>query len=632
MQLDRIQITNFRSIKYQVIKFDRNYQVLVGINESGKSNILKAISFLNENIKFNKNDIRDPSHDESAITESYIRFVFKYQLKEIDEIFNNLKNKILAKNYNKKLIDIGDKQYTLHEFCKYKSEVLYVVNLLKETRSNSHWKMEIVNHQIYSEWKKIKKIPNQEIEIDGNKFNTKDISIVNINDYNSFPAELLEDLDLNSLNSIIGDEFVEYFTDLIPECIIWNYNESNLLPGKVNLTNFITDPNICIPLKNMFNLAGFDDVTKSLKDAELKVNGIRNIFRKVTENTTTHMKKVWPEWNKLKVTIIQNGEFIEAGIEDEFNFYSLERRSDGFKRFFTFLLMISVQNKTEEIFGNIIVIDEPDIGLHPSGVQYLNEELKKIGKNNLVIISTHSIFMIDKEIVDRHLIVEKSKEITEIKRVELSNINDEEVIYKALGFSLFELLKTKNIIFEGWRDKNIFNTYIKSNVNKLPFDKNSVNNIGLLHAIGTKDIARIANLCENFNREYVIITDSDKPAKEKQKVFEGKGKWFCYNDIASIEAITTEDFIPTKLIEKATKECFALRNISHQIDFSDKANLNIIDYIKNELNKINEKKEENNILINEIKEYICENIKANDIHDNYLMVCETIIKELLDSK
>lgn len=46
MRLNHVDISNFRSIKSIVINFDPKCRVLVGINESGKSNILEALSLL----------------------------------------------------------------------------------------------------------------------------------------------------------------------------------------------------------------------------------------------------------------------------------------------------------------------------------------------------------------------------------------------------------------------------------------------------------------------------------------------------------------------------------------------------------------------------------------------------------
>jgi hypothetical protein len=378
----------------------------------------------------------------------------------------------------------------------------------------------------------------------------------------------------------------------------------------------------------MFSLSGYHNASKSLEDAEQKTNGIRNILRKVSENTTQHMKNVWPEWKKQKVLLNQNGDFVDAGIEDEYNMYSLARRSDGFKRFFTFLLMISAQNKTEDIYNNLLIIDEPDIGLHPTGIQYLRKELNKIGNHNIVLVSTHSIFMIDKEVVDRHLIVEKNKEITEIKRVNSSNIKDEEVIYKALGYSLFDLLKPKNIIFEGWRDKRIFECLLKSRKGKDIINSEKRNDIGLLHAIGVKDIERIANLCENFSRDYVIITDSDKPAKDKKNKFTGIGNWFCYDDIDNIYAETTEDFLSNKLLNKAIKIVFERYNIDHIINIDDDITTKKINYIENKINKMDLQQIKTKDILNDIKEYICLNANSSDINNDYHYVAKFILSQI----
>jgi len=51
--------------------------------------------------------------------------------------------------------------------------------------------------------------------------------------------------------------------------------------------------------------------------------------------------------------------------------------------------------------------------------------------------------MIDRENINRHLIVTKKDEKTKIANVTESNIVDEEVLYNALGYSIFESLQEK---------------------------------------------------------------------------------------------------------------------------------------------------------------------------------------------
>ena len=629
MRLKYIEIKNFRSIKNLQIDFHRNFQILVGINESGKTNIIKAVSLLNEDIEFSKDDIRDPGHDEEPVDQSYVRFVFQLDKKIINRVINSSKTEILTSDFNVPILDIGDKSFTIEEFCKYKDEVLYVVNLIKESRGPSHWHLAGPKFRIYNNWKKVADGAQYQFTYKDKPVTLADYSIVNIDEFEDIPDQFLEELTIYDLNRIIGNHITRISSEYFPECITWKYSDDNLLPGRINLSQFIANPDICIPLKNMFSLAGYHEADNALQNASTKTNGLRNILRKVSENTTSHMKKVWPEWKKQKVILVQNGDFIEAGIEDEYNVYSLSRRSDGFKRFFTFLLTISVQNKTEEIYDNIIIIDEPDIGLHPTGIQYLREELKKIGENNFVLVSTHSIFMIDKEVIDRHLIVEKQKEITSIKRVDVSNINDEEVIYKALGYSIFDLLRPKNIIFEGWRDKRYFELFIKSKQGKKMLSNEYGSKLGLLHALGVKDIPRIANICENFSREYIIISDSDQPAKEKQRNFDGNGRWISYDDIEGIDAVTTEDFLSNKFINKAIRHVFAKNNIDNTVILENDISKGKISFIKRKLKNLNIIELSAKDLLNQVKEYCCLNAKAAYLDESYHRVCKYLLDNIL---
>lgn len=261
------------------------------------------------------------------------------------------------------------------------------------------------------------------------------------------------------------------------------------------------------------------------------------------------------------------------GIEDKFNIYSLSRRSDGFKRFITFLLMISAKVKADYLSNTIILIDEPDIGLHPTGVQFLRKELEKISKNNVLVVSSHSIFMIDKERIDRHLIVKKEDEITNVTIGSVSDILDEEVLYRALGFSFVDLLKRKNIVFEGWRDKHAFQRWLRS-ASVSSATKSEWKDIGMMHALGAKDVARVSSLLEGFGREYFILTDSDKPSLDWKKRFEGDGKWLTYHDLGFDDKETIEDFIDSSYINKMISKVLQNEQINADESFQDCATFN----------------------------------------------------------
>lgn len=628
MHLTKVWIKNFRSIKECILTIDKNLQILVGINEAGKSNILKAFALIDPAIELSKNDIRDPSHEEDSVETSMVRFIFTLTPDEQKEVEEKAKTKILAKSKDSHVLTIGENEASIAGFIKHKSEALYVVNLVNSTRKPSHWTLSGPKYRILPEWKKVAPTKAQEIFVGKEKVNISTYTIVNIKDFPEIDLTNLEDLDISKLNIFIGEFLTDIVAKELPKCISWTYKDSLLLPGKIGLSQFRGTPEICLPLKIMFNLAGHENVSKTIDEAEAKTNGIKNLFKRVSEVTTVHMRKVWPEWNKLKVQIHQNGEFIEAGIEDEFNFYSLDRRSDGFKRFFTFLLMMSAQNKTNDIMNNLILIDEPEIGLHPSGQAYLKDELIKISRNNTILISTHSIFMIDKEQIDRHLIVTKKKEVTYIQNIESSNITEEEVVFKALGYSLFEMLRPKNIIFEGWRDKRVFELFTKAKGSLSVEAKKLLNGVGQLHSLGVKDVPRIANMCENLNRDYVIISDSDKPALERQKCHDGKGKWLTYRDISGVTALTTEDFVAKKNINKAIRDTFRVYKIDDTVTIEEGLESGYIAIIERHLKTITKLPIDAKKLMNDLKDHVVENLKSDDLIVSYKLVVEHIQRVL----
>lgn len=58
MELKRIEIKNFRSIKNGKIEFNHNCLILLGKNEAGKTNVLRAIAAIFEKYPVSHKDRR----------------------------------------------------------------------------------------------------------------------------------------------------------------------------------------------------------------------------------------------------------------------------------------------------------------------------------------------------------------------------------------------------------------------------------------------------------------------------------------------------------------------------------------------------------------------------------------------
>ena len=69
----------------------------------------------------------------------------------------------------------------------------------------------------------------------------------------------------------------------------------------------------------------------------------------------------------------------------------------------------------------------------------LNNKALTVLKNNIIILSTHSHYMIDTETPERHWIVQKQKSETKISQItEEISITDDKVIAAAFGLNLFK--------------------------------------------------------------------------------------------------------------------------------------------------------------------------------------------------
>lgn len=411
-------------------------------------------------------------------------------------------------------------------------------------------------------------------------------------------------------------------------CIHWKYDESYLLPSQIDIEAFIAEPDSCRPLKNMFALTGINNIEQEMRTAQRKPpHGMRNLLNRVAEAASEHIKSVWQEHKNISVTLSVNGPHIDTAVVDYFNHFPFASRSDGFKRFVSFLLIISAQVRKNKLTNFLYLHDEPDNGIHPSGAKYLRDELIKISEESYVVFSTHSIFMIDKERIDRHYIVKKINENTQIEEASNSNFIDEEVLYNAVGYSIYETLKSTNIIFEGWRDKALFRTALNSiSDGSSKKKKEKLSEFGFCHAKGVKDIKNISAILEIAGKRWIVVSDGDAPAREQQNANLQHMRWYRYDELDGT-SITAEDFIKksrlANTLNSARKETPGLKEIDEAF-FSD---FNRIEDIKKWLRDANVNVDNQKLIINSIKENIFNNLKSDDIEDNYKI---NIIPKILE--
>ncbi|MDR2836341.1 MAG: AAA family ATPase [Bacteroidales bacterium] len=569
MQLTRIQIKNFRSIKSQTIEFDHNCLILVGKNEAGKSNILKAIAAVFDKYIVSDKDKRKRI-DNEKIDAYYVRAILKLS----DDDFKEILTRFQSQYTNTESIVFKSGKMLLDYINLVFREFLLQIDIANGGKT--HYSCCSYNE---SDWKL-----ESDIYLQGNSFT---ITVV----------EAKQDI-----KSLLFKIVQKLYNENPYKCHYWKYDESYLLPSSVVITDFTTNSSKYKSLENIFSLCKRENIKKEFDDAILQDGDYQNLLEQVSNEVTDTFRSIWKDFKETSIKLSPDGVNILIKIKDKVQ-YSCEDRSDGFKKFITILLMLSTQMRAKKLGErDIILIDEPDQSLYPTSARYLRDELLKISEKAKIIYSTHSPYMIDSNCIDRHLIVEKKDEVTTANKQEKNaSFSNDELLRQAMGTSIFECLQDKNIIFEGWLDKELFQKYCDFNKKTKEFD-----GIGKVYLGGISGVETLVQLLILANKKFVIVADSDKASIDKQKEFTENYKefsncWLAYADVVK-NVSTMEDFITAEHITKCIKQEFS--------DFKYNELKNAIKNIESVTKPDKEQKQK-------IKNKLVEELDKNSIKDDY---------------
>jgi predicted ATP-dependent endonuclease of OLD family len=328
--------------------------------------------------------------------------------------------------------------------------------------------------------------------------------------------------------------FIEYIMaeiegrliDLLPKVIYWEYDEAYLQKSVVNLDDIINKDkltDIPRPLLNIFRIAlgikNMDELKTKIKDVRDDPPELSRISNQLTSGANQFLHDIWEDYNqKIQITMEQDRLRFEIFDPDSngASYYALTERSQGCRTFISFLLTIGIEAKKGVLENAILLLDEPETHLHPSGVKYMLKELIKISERNLVFYATHSMFMIDRGNFARHVIITKSKEKTEFAYAlsnRIGNFMQEEVLYNALQIELDEFVPWAkvNFVFEGYGDTVFFQCfYNRLEKKEPPFN---INGCMFHHGGGCK---QIENFLKHHNKriavktKWIFVLDSDQ--------------------------------------------------------------------------------------------------------------------------
>lgn len=88
--------------------------------------------------------------------------------------------------------------------------------------------------------------------------------------------------------------------------------------------------------------------------------------------------------------------------------------SDGTLRF---VCLATLLNQPDDFLPKLILIDEPELGLHPHAIQILADMLKSTGARTQLIVATQSAFLIDQFSPESVVVVEREENASVLKRL-----------------------------------------------------------------------------------------------------------------------------------------------------------------------------------------------------------------------
>jgi predicted ATP-dependent endonuclease of OLD family len=548
MRLRKFRVQGYRCIHDSGEIKVGDLAAFVGRNESGKTTILEALTLLNKDTKLSELDLCD---EMTEVLKSEIKLAegeFVLSEKEtslIREKFPNLqdikKMKIFRTNKNPRIqYDFGEVKISgeaskrLNSWENFvdriKSFVLAMPNPIRirtdtkfleapppRTRevfmdmmaefNNNIYLIASQDQQVISEWKNI----YQDLE-------------------SIFDNMLIGTNERSALDNFIEDKlhprFV-YFSDY--KKILGNIDLEEFLRESKGIRakglEYVEEFDKAETVNNLFYLAELDaQKLEEAKNSPSRLIRLLNISsRRLSERLNPawkgdpiHVELRWNPGNVLSVVISdvhKDGTVTNTGL--------LNRRAEGFKWTFSFIVNFAAETQKAELKEAILLLDEPARNLHPAQQRGISDLLKGLAGSNQILYATHSPFMIFDYTQGNLLVVEldKRRHLSKIY-YDYWNADDQTLIPILYGLSrgLVESIVDKQIgfnsrpviIVETMSDcmyLNAFDRFLK--------DPNlSMNPLNIVPAYNKNSVMSLAIFYKNHGYDTFILLDNTEESRK----------------------------------------------------------------------------------------------------------------------
>lgn len=361
MDIRSVRIQNYRAIEDVTVPLNYQINPIIGINESGKTTILKAILSL------------DKSRDRTN-KGKHLEYQNKY-------ITKDTKNCTITAN-----VYLSEEELTeLVKFCRFKTDSV--------------------------EYQVVDKITHRTVLHFARKLSqNKEYTITN----DGFPEALRK-----KLVKFIQGEFPVFlyfddFTDRVPEEI--RFPEEYKADGKLSKPSQREWQEIIEEILKRSELEGIEGEQKPLQ-SYFQIDDLDRKYDILSDIEDVLNDEIIEEWKKVKRrgknNFADDSENLQIELDNRipnrFQFkvrdssnknkkrtFNVNERSKGFQWFFNYMIKLKFNPRYKgKLENSIFLLDEPGSYLHSSAQSELLKELKSVSENNKIIYCTHSQFLLN---------------------------------------------------------------------------------------------------------------------------------------------------------------------------------------------------------------------------------------------
>ena len=551
MKLIKYKVTNFRSVNDSGWIECDDITTLVGINESGKSNLLLALWKLNPAREGAIDALHDlPVSKLSSLRDKLSEIVFITAEFSIDDI---TKNKIEGEcncKLNENSSVIISRKYDGNYEIEY-NEIEFLLNEEETEEVDST-----------SNQEKAKKIILDEIPC-----------FVYYSNYGNLSSKIYLPHAITWLGggTVPGIETNQEQVRTLK--VLFEF--VNLKPKEI--LDLGKDPKVMAMERNRYSSSApsKEEIAKAERDKEE-----RSILLQSASVDLTKKFKDWWKQGEYKFRFEADGDYFRIWVSDEKRpaEVDLELRSTGLQWFISFYLIFLVESQNNHK-NSVLLLDEAGLTLHPLAQKDLYKFFNNLSINNQIINTTHSPFLVDTTNVDRCRVVYSDENGFTVASSNLREGNDAlnsksiYAVHAAMGLSVSDIMLhgCNPVIVEGPSDQFYLNAIKTFMIKEKIFTPNS--EVLFVPSGGVKGIQGICSIVSSNNDGLPsVIVDSDRIGQDavnklKNGLYkEEVNKIIEVKEFTKVENSEIEDLIPFDLLKKGINKLF---NNVEDIEFED---------------------------------------------------------------